>query len=126
MDHDEFLALVEDVVEKVCRDLDAEVGAQLENVEICVEEWPTQEMLEAVGVQDGGTLYGLYQGIPRTERSFFQSTAFPDRITLYQGPIEMHAADPAELRRLLRSTVIHEIAHHFGISDERLIDLGAY
>ena len=126
MDHDEFLALVEDVLEKVCRDLDAEVGAQLENVEICVEEWPTQEMLEAVDVPDGGTLYGLYQGIPRTERSFFQSTAFPDRITLYQGPIEMHAAGPAELHRLVRSTVIHEIAHHFGISDERLIELGAY
>ncbi len=126
MNDDDFLGLVEDVIEGVCRELDAEVGARLENVEICVETWPTEEVLDAVGVAEGGTLYGLYQGIPRTERSFFQATAFPDRITLYRGPIEMEAADPAALRGIVRNTVIHEIAHHFGISDERLIELGAY
>jgi predicted Zn-dependent protease with MMP-like domain len=126
MNDDDFLGLVEDVIEGVCRELDAEVGARLENVEISVETWPTEEVLDAVGVAEGGTLYGLYQGVPRTERSFFQATAFPDRITLYRGPIELEAADPAALRGIVRNTVIHEIAHHFGISDERLIELGAY
>ena len=126
MDKGPFLSLVEEVVEEVLYLLESELGVRLENVGIAVEDVPSDEVLEAVGVGPGGTLYGLYQGIPRTERSVFQVSAFPDRITIYRMPIESDARDAADLREKIRRTVLHEIAHHFGISDDRLMDLDAY
>ncbi len=126
MDKGPFLSLVEEVVEEVLYLLESELGVRLENVRIAVEDVPSDEVLEAVGVGPGGTLYGLYQGIPRTERSVFQVSAFPDRITIYRVPIESDARDAADLREKIRRTVLHEIAHHFGISDDRLMDLDAY
>ncbi len=126
MDKGPFLSLVEEVVEEVLYLLESELGVRLENVGIAVEDVPSDEVLEAVGVGPGGTLYGLYQGIPRTERSVFQVSAFPDRITIYRVPIESDARDAADLREKIRRTVLHEIAHHFGISDDRLMDLDAY
>ena len=126
MDQGAFLSLVEEVVGEVLHLLESELGAHLENVEIAVEDVPSDEDLEAVGIEPGETLYGLYQGIPRTERSVFQVSAFPDRITIYRVPIESDARDAAELRERIRRTVLHEMAHHFGISDDRLMELGAY
>lgn len=126
MDQGAFLSLVEEVVGEVLHLLESELGAHLENVEIAVEDVPSDEDLEAVGIEPGETLYGLYQGIPRTERSVFQVSAFPDRITIYRVPIESDARDAAELREKIRRTVLHEMAHHFGISDDRLMELGAY
>lgn len=121
-----FQRLVQQVVERVLEDLAAHLGQGPENVEICVEDWPSEEDLRSVGAPEGETLFGLYQGVPRTERSVFDVTQFPDRIVLYQGPIEESARTPAEIRKIVRDTVIHEIAHHFGIPDERLIELDAY
>ncbi len=126
MDRDAFHALAEDVVEDVLRSLASDLGERLENVEISVEDWPSEMVLREVGVAEGTTLFGLYQGVPKTERSFFHAGSFPDRITLYQGPIQEGAATPREIRDRLRRTVLHEIAHHFGISDERLLELNAY
>ncbi|MFQ5912900.1 MAG: metallopeptidase family protein [Nitrospinota bacterium] len=126
MNRDAFLGLVEEVVEEVFLHLDSELGERPENVEICVEDWPTEEVLREVGVPAGGTLFGLYQGIPRTERSFFHDATLPDRIIIYQGPVEEGATTPGEIRKQVRHTIVHEIAHHFGISDERLMDLDAY
>ena len=126
MDRDDFHALAEDVVEDVLRSLASDLGERLENVEISVEDWPSEVVLREVGVEEGTTLFGLYQGVPKTERSFFHAGSFPDRITLYQGPIQEGAATPRKIRDRLRRTVLHEIAHHFGISDERLLELNAY
>ena len=99
----------------------------MNNVAIQTRSWPSAADLRAAGVPAGHTLLGLYSGIPLTERTQGYNLVPPDLITLYQGPIEA-AADGtfAGIQAQVRRTVIHEIAHHFGISDERLHELGAY
>jgi len=100
---------------------------KLENIEILVAIWPTSTDLHRAGVQPGNLLLGLYQGIPLTERTHYYNLVPPDTITLYQGPIETVAGDDyKKIQRRVSHTVIHEIAHHFGISDARLRELGAY
>lgn len=99
---------------------------KISNVEVLVKEWPSRRELRDAGVPPGHTLLGLYSGIPLTDRTHNYGMVPPDTITLYQGPIEQSAADIAEIPEVVRHTVIHEFAHHFGISDDRLRELGAY
>jgi predicted Zn-dependent protease with MMP-like domain len=114
---DAFEQLVADALDG----LPAELSGVMDNVAVLVEDWPTSAQLAG----RSGTLLGLYEGIALTHRSpLSYSGAMPDRITIFQGPICEHAANEAELVDLVRTTVIHEIAHHFGISDERLGELG--
>ena len=83
----------------------------MSNVELVVEDEPPP----------GLPLLGLYQGVPLTRRTSFYAGVPPDKITIYQGPLErLYARDPERLRREIRRVVLHEIAHHFGIGDERL------
>ena len=94
-----------------------ELRRSLSNVAIFVED-------EA---PPGMPLLGLYQGIPLTRRNRSYSGVLPDRITIYRGPLErLYGADEARLRREIRRVVLHEVAHHFGISDERLVELDRY
>jgi predicted Zn-dependent protease with MMP-like domain len=95
----------------------------MSNVELIVEDWPSAEQMEELG--GGETLLGLYEGIPLTERYNYNLVP-PDVITLFQRPLEQSVHSLDELRDEVRQTVIHEIAHHFGIDDDRLIELGAY
>jgi predicted Zn-dependent protease with MMP-like domain len=99
----------------------------IENVAVMVEEWPSRRQLESVGVPPGTTLLGLYEGVPRTVRTSTYGLVTPDKITIFRGPI-LRISPPNEdaIRAQVRQTVLHEIAHHFGISDQRLIELGAY
>ncbi len=92
----------------------------LDNVEVTVEDVPPEDALE-----DGQevVLLGLYQGVPQPER-VFGAPMLPDRITIYRRPLELRARSRADLAELVRETVVHEIAHHFGIDDDRLDDLG--
>ena len=92
------------------------VRERLENVEVVVEEEPPP----------GHRLLGLYEGVPLTRRGGDYTWALPDRITLYRGPIEREARAAGEraLKRIIAETVIHEVAHFFGITDERLHELG--
>ena len=114
---DAFERLVADALDG----LPVELSRVMENVAVLVEDWPTSEQLGG----RSGTLLGLYEGIALTDRSpLSYSGAMPDRITIFQGPISAHAENEAELVELVRTTVIHEIAHHFGISDARLDELG--
>jgi predicted Zn-dependent protease with MMP-like domain len=100
---------------------------RMHNVEVLVRAWPTRADLAEAGLPRGFTLLGLYHGIPLTERTQGYNLVPPDTITLFQGPIEAAAGqDPDAVREQVRRTVIHEIAHHFGISDDRLRELGAY
>ncbi len=100
---------------------------KLENIEILVAAWPTSDDNRRAGVTRGSLLLGLYQGIPLTERTHYYNLVPPDTITLYQGPIETVAGnDYQKIKQQVKHTVIHEIAHHFGISDARLHELGAY
>lgn len=99
----------------------------IENVAVMVEEWPTRRQLDAAGVPAGVTLLGLYEGVPRTVRTSTYGLVAPDKITIFRGPI-LRVTPPSEdaIRAQVRQTVLHEIAHHFGISDQRLLELGAY
>ena len=113
MTDDEF----EDTVEEALGSLPAELAARIENVAVIVAD-------EAPGHPNR---LGYYQGIPRTRRGSGYVLVPPDRITIYRAPLErLYGRDPERLRERIRHVVIHEIAHHFGISDERLRELGAY
>jgi predicted Zn-dependent protease with MMP-like domain len=117
VDAERFEQLVSDALDS----LPPELGELMENVAVLVEDWPSSEQLGG----SSGTLLGLYEGIALTSRSpLSYSGVMPDRITVFQGPISKHAHNEHELVELVRTTVIHEVAHHFGISDERLDELG--
>jgi predicted Zn-dependent protease with MMP-like domain len=100
---------------------------KMNNVEVLVEDEPDPELLTEMEMDPTeDTLLGLYQGIPLTER-YNYNLVMPDTITLYQKPIEAVAGGNFDrIRDEVRHTVIHEIAHHFGIDDDRLLELGAY
>jgi len=109
----DFAALVQDALDS----LPADLRGQMSNVEIVVEEEPPA----------GRPLLGLYQGVPLTRRGAYYAWAAPDKITIYRGPLERLAAgDPERLRTEVRRVVLHEIAHHFGISDARLLEIDRY
>jgi predicted Zn-dependent protease with MMP-like domain len=117
----------EQLVAEAVDDLPPFFQEKMENVEVLVRARPTRQDLFTAGVGPGRLLLGLYHGIPLTERTGAYNLVLPDTITLYQVPIEQVAGtDPEAIRAQVRHTVIHEIAHHFGISDERLRELGAY
>ncbi len=98
---------------------------KLDNVEIVVEDEPNPEIVEALGYDpDEDTLFGLYQGVPLTQRDSRYGLVLPDKITIFQWPIEDHCESAERMIVEIRRTVIHEIAHHFGITDMRLKELG--
>ena len=100
--------------------------AQLQNIEVLIADWPTREERREAGLAPDELLLGLYQGIPLTERTSDYGLVLPDTITLYQRPIEQICQTPEEVMAQVQQTVRHELAHHFGISDDRLQELGAY
>lgn len=100
-----------------------ELRGHISNVEIMIEDEPSDEMLDELGVPPDDTLFGLYEGTPLTERST-EYSGFPDRIIIFRRPLLEEFDDPLDLRREIARTVIHEIAHHFGIDEERLAELG--
>jgi predicted Zn-dependent protease with MMP-like domain len=107
----------ERVVQAALDSLPPELRGQISNVEIVVEDEPPP----------GQALLGLYQGVPLTRRGSGYSGALPDKITIYRGPLErLYGRDPQLLERQIRHVVLHEVAHHFGISDERLIEIDRY
>jgi predicted Zn-dependent protease with MMP-like domain len=110
---EEFELAVEDAVDA----LRGELREAMSNVAIVIEDEPP----------DGLPLLGLYEGIPLTERSSAYGGTRPDKISIYRGPLErLYGRDAGLLRDQIRRVVLHEIAHHFGISDERLEELDAY
>jgi len=95
----------------------------MDNVAIVVEDEPSEEVRREMELADDETLFGLYTGTPLTERTV-DYAGLPDQITIYRLPILDEFDDPAEIRREVARTVIHEIAHHFGIGEDRLRELG--
>jgi predicted Zn-dependent protease with MMP-like domain len=97
----------------------------LRNIEIVVEERPSAELLRAEGLDPShDTLYGLYQGVPLPERSEFDPPILPDKITIFSEPLLEDFHDPQALRAEIRLTVLHEIAHYFGMDEDQINDLG--
>jgi len=105
------------LVHETLDSLPPDIQASISNVEFVIDDEPPP----------GHHLLGLYQGVPLTYRTSSYGAVAPDRITIYRGPLERAAGgDPERLRQLVRRVVLHELAHHFGISDERLVELDRY
>ena len=112
------------LVSRALEDLPAEFLEKMNNIEVVVEDLPTPEQeADAGGDPEEGLLMGLYEGIPLTERTSAYGGVLPDRITLFQRNIEEVCGSPEEIREEVLKTVLHEIAHHFGIDDDRLYEL---
>jgi predicted Zn-dependent protease with MMP-like domain len=112
-----FEAMVADALDSIPPDL----GEQMDNVAVVVEDWPSAAQLDG----RGGTLLGLYEGVPLTVRGpMSYAGVAPDRITVFRGPLCALARDEDDLVRSVRTTVLHEVGHYFGMTDARLRELG--
>ena len=112
----EFEQLIVDALDS----LPAEFAKQLDNVEVVAQLWPTREDLAAGHVAPGMALFGLYQGVAKTNRGNYMSVA-PDIIKIFAGPmLSMYGDDKEVIRKQVRKTVLHEIGHHFGMSEEEI------
>ncbi|HWR21382.1 MAG TPA: metallopeptidase family protein [Verrucomicrobiae bacterium] len=97
---------------------------RLTNVEVVVKDQPTHEELAVAGIDPTETLFGLYSGIPLTKRSSSYGMVLPDKITLYQRSIEEGCRTKQEIQEQIRTTLLHEIGHHFGLSEDELEEAG--
>jgi predicted Zn-dependent protease with MMP-like domain len=116
----------ERLVQQALRELPAELRRHIANVAIVVEELADDDTLDVAGVDDPYDLFGFYHGIPLTERTHDYGLVLPDKISIYRQPILAACRNAEEIRATIAQTVRHEIAHYFGIDDERLEELGAY
>jgi len=119
MDKERFEWLVAEVVDS----LPDEFRTKLENIDVVVQDEPTPGQLADIGLKRGETLLGLYQGVPLTKRSRHYGMVVPDKITIFQKPIEIRCKNDIEVKAEIKRVVQHEIAHHFGIGDARLRQL---
>jgi|SRR3954451_8593755 len=118
----------EELVQEALDTIPDELWNSIDNLGVTVEEWPTHAQLARSHIGAGHLLLGLYEGVPLTGRSQYYGLVPPDKITIFRGPI-LRVCPPGDedaIRAQVRRTVLHEVAHHFGISDERLREIGAY
>ena len=116
----DFSALLDEAI----KELPEEFRNKLENVAIIVEDYPSDELLERMEVPEGDTLFGLYEGVPLPERGHFNAPVLPDRILIFQREIEDACDSPEEVKEELKITLVHEIAHFFGLDDDYLEQIG--
>ena len=112
----------EKLVQQSLRRLPRRFKKKLENISVEVEDRPSAELLRDMGITSG-TLFGLYQGVPLTQREWNYGNVLPDRIVIYQRPIESAAASPGEIEGIVLDTVMHEVGHYFGFSDKELYEM---
>jgi predicted Zn-dependent protease with MMP-like domain len=118
MDRSSFEKLVQQSLRRIPR----RFKKKLENVSVEVEDRPSAELLRDMGITSG-TLFGLYQGVPLTRREWNYANMLPDRIVIYQRPIESAAATPGDIEEIVLDTVMHEVGHYFGFSDDELYEM---
>ena len=116
MTRDEFAALIEEALTLIPE----QFREAMRNIAIIVEEFPPQQILEEMEIEPPDTLYGLYLGTPITERQWGDGNREPDQIVLYQGPLEEDAVNEDDLVAMVAETLIHEIGHYFGMSEEEI------
>lgn len=121
-DVEEFYQVIDETIAR----LPERFRERIENVAFVVEEWPDRWAMRAAGVRHRTELLGFYHGIPLTMRPHDYGNVAPDKISIYRQPIILHYRTPEAIRERIRHTVLHEIAHYFGIDDDRLRELGAY
>jgi predicted Zn-dependent protease with MMP-like domain len=114
-----FLALVDEALTTI----PARFRDALINIAIVVEDDPTDAQLSGLGLEPPDTLLGLYEGTPLTERQWAHGNALPDKITLFQGPMEDASDDEDDMVIAIGETLIHEIGHYFGLSEEEIEEI---
>ena len=124
MERNEF----ERLVTKALNGLPGAFKDKLENVDIIIEDKPNMDTVKALGLGSQGHLLGFYQGVPLKARTHYYGMVLPDKITLYKANIERscRATGEEDIYKEIKHILQHEIAHHFGISDQRLKDIGTY
>lgn len=118
------MARFEELVAEALDDLPEWIGEQVRNVAVLVQLMPMPAQRERSRLGRGQTLLGLYEGVPLTRRGRGYGMLPPDRITLFMIPMVAHAQNELEMVDLIRRTVVHEIAHHFGFSEDQIRELG--
>ena len=116
MTREEFERLVAEAVALIPR----RFRREMRNLALVVEDEPSPALLDEMEIEPPDSLYGLYQGIPLPERSWGHGNHLPDKITLFQRPIEEDCEDEDEIRAVIGETLIHEVGHYFGLSEEEI------
>jgi len=111
------------LVEEALREIPRRFRREMKNVAVIVEDEPSPAILDEMEIEPGDTLFGLYQGTPLPERGWAYGNTLPDRISIFQGPIEEACADDEEIRDCVAETVIHEFGHYFGMSEEEIEEI---
>jgi predicted Zn-dependent protease with MMP-like domain len=112
------------IVKRAIRRVPVEIGQHLDNIIISVRKRPSKKMLREMGVPEDEDLFGVFEGTPLIERSVTSPPLFPDSILLFQEPLEAACETMEQLEEEIEVTVVHEIAHFVGMSEERLTELG--
>ena len=119
MKREAFRRLVDEALETIPE----RFRSAMQNIAIVIEDEPTADQLDEVGIEPPDTLLGLYEGTPLPERQWAAGNVLPDKITLFQGPIEDSSEDEDEVVVAIGETLIHEIGHYFGLSEEEIEEI---
>jgi len=119
MEEAEFRKLVEESI----LELPEKIREKMDNVAVCVEKRPSSEQLRKTGTRQEGCLLGLYEGVPQTKWGRGFGMILPDKITIFQEAIEKFARTPKEIKELVKDTIWHEVAHHFGFDERKIREL---
>jgi len=114
----------ENLIREAICELPEEFRERLQNVAIIVEDYPSDELKKQMDLSPDDTLFGLYEGVPLTERGFFDQPLYPDRILIFQRALEDEFRSTDELKEEVKTTLVHEVAHFFGLDDDYLKELG--
>ncbi len=115
----EFERLVTEAVNLIPR----RFRREMKNLALVVEDEPSADLLDEMEIEPPDSLYGLYQGTPLPERTWGYGNSLPDRITIFQRPIEEDCDDEDEMRKMIGETLIHEVGHYFGMSEEQIEEI---
>ena len=113
----------EKLVKESILELPEKIRQKMDNLALCVEKRPTAEQLRKTGIRYGGFLLGLYEGVPQIKWGRGFGMILPDKITIFQDSIEKFARTPEKIKKLVKTTVWHEIAHHFGFNEKQVREL---
>jgi predicted Zn-dependent protease with MMP-like domain len=112
------------IVKRALRRVPAEIRQHLKNIVISVRKRPSMKMLREMDIPSGEDIFGIFEGVPLIERSVTSPPLFPDTILLFQEPLEAACETDEEIEEEIEITVVHEVAHFLGMSEERLAELG--
>lgn len=115
----EFEKLVVSIIKEIPKSL----RDRMENVDVVIERFPSNQILSQMGLKSPYELLGVYQGIPFSKRGFYYGNVLPDKITLFQIPIESGCKDKKEIKRKIRAVLLHELGHYLGLDEHELINL---